>query len=81
MQFLNSVAKEGGRLLYNLTGAQRSDVIHSMADLLISKSAEIRIANDRDLELAELNKLQPAILDRLKLDDAKIQSLAIGKTK
>lgn len=71
-------AKEGGRQLYNLTGAQRSDIIHNMADLLVSKKPDIKIANDRDLELAEQNKLQSAIFDRLKLDDAKIMSLAEG---
>ncbi|XP_021960904.1 delta-1-pyrroline-5-carboxylate synthase isoform X1 [Folsomia candida] len=77
-EHIADLAKEGGRQLYNLTGAQRSDIIHNMADLLVSKKPDIKIANDRDLELAEQNKLQSAIFDRLKLDDAKIMSLAEG---
>jgi len=49
-----------------------------MADLLVARKADIKISNDRDLELAEVNKLHPAIIDRLKLDDQKIDSLSIG---
>ncbi len=52
-----------------------------MAELLISKQAEIKIANDRDLELAEVNKLQPSLINRLELDGNKIESLAIGIQK
>jgi gamma-glutamyl phosphate reductase len=72
-------AREGGRLLHNLTGLQRSDIIYNLADLLVSKKADIKISNDRDLELAEMAKLDPAIIDRLKLSDEKIDSLAIGE--
>lgn len=37
------------------------------------------LANQRDLEQAEVDKVEPAIIDRLKLTDAKIASLASGK--
>lgn len=45
---------------------------------MVAKTSDIMIANQRDLELAELSKIEPAVIDRLKLTDAKIESLAIG---
>lgn len=50
-----------------------------MADLLISKTPEIMVANQRDLEQAEVDKIESSVIDRLKLTDAKIASLAAGK--
>ncbi|CAG7835281.1 unnamed protein product [Allacma fusca] len=71
------LAKKGGRQLANLTGAQRSEMIHSIAELLISRKADIMIANQRDLEIAK-DSLNSAEYDRLKLTDAKINSVATG---
>ncbi|CAG7835285.1 unnamed protein product [Allacma fusca] len=75
---LAELAKEGGRQLANLEGAQRSQMIKSIGELLISRKDDIMIANNRDLENAEKEKLGSAEFDRLKLTDAKITSLAVG---
>lgn len=49
-----------------------------MADLLLSKKDDIILANERDMELAEVDKAPREIVDRLKLDEKKIRSLADG---
>ena len=71
-------AREGGRQLANLTGAQRSEIITTLGDLLIKRKDDIMLANSRDLENAEKENLGTAERDRLKMTDAKIASLAYG---
>lgn len=73
------IAKQGGRQLEGLTGPQRREIIEALADLLVTKTGDIMIANQRDLEQAELEKIEPAIIDRLRLTDSKIANLASGK--
>ncbi|CAG7730261.1 unnamed protein product [Allacma fusca] len=76
-EHIADLAKKGGRQLANLTGAQRSEMINSIGELLISRKEDILIANRRDLENAK-DTLSSAECDRLKITDVKINSLASG---
>uniref|UniRef100_A0A3B3C5Y6 Delta-1-pyrroline-5-carboxylate synthase n=1 Tax=Oryzias melastigma TaxID=30732 RepID=A0A3B3C5Y6_ORYME len=57
--------------------SQRSEIICRLADLLTEKTEEIVAANKMDMEVAS-SRLPPAMLKRLSLSAAKINSLSIG---
>jgi len=67
--------------LQSLSGEQRSDIINNIAELLITRKKEIMAANAKDLENAETNKIEPALFERLKLTDIKIEDLSAGTTQ
>jgi len=52
-----------------------------ISELLSSRKSDILMANQIDLENAEKDNLEQAIIDRLKLDEAKLESLAAGEMR
>uniref|UniRef100_A0A665WX57 Delta-1-pyrroline-5-carboxylate synthase n=1 Tax=Echeneis naucrates TaxID=173247 RepID=A0A665WX57_ECHNA len=66
------MARHAGRALSSLLPEQRGEIICCLAELLTEKKDEILSANKRDMELAT------ALIDRLSLSTAKLNSLAIG---
>ena len=70
--------RKGGRLLQTLTPEQRASCVHTLADLLISKQAQILDANQKDLQEATKSGLAKPLLSRLSLTPAKLKSLATG---
>ncbi|KAM6897176.1 delta-1-pyrroline-5-carboxylate synthase isoform 2-T2 [Xenentodon cancila] len=73
------MARNSGRRLASLQPEQRSEVICHLADLLTERKEDILAANKMDMELAgSAGHLSPAMLKRLSLSPAKINSLAIG---
>ncbi|XP_069012404.1 delta-1-pyrroline-5-carboxylate synthase isoform X4 [Embiotoca jacksoni] len=71
------MARNSGRTLASLHPAQRSEIICHLADLLTERKEEILAANKMDMDLAA-SQLPPAMLKRLSLSPAKLDSLAIG---
>ncbi|CAH0553248.1 unnamed protein product [Brassicogethes aeneus] len=71
-------ARSGGRILQTLSPEQRASCVHTLADLLISKQAEILDANQKDLAEATKSGLAKPLLSRLSLTPAKLKNLAIG---
>jgi len=71
-------AKQNSKILQTLLPHQRSKIIRTLADSLISRKSEILEANDKDLELARVSGLTPALASRLKLDTKKLTALAEG---
>ncbi|HEY4145521.1 glutamate-5-semialdehyde dehydrogenase [Pinirhizobacter sp.] len=61
-----------------LDGDARRRLLHAMADTLVAASADILAANALDTEAAQARGMAAAMLDRLRLDDARIQSMAQG---
>ena len=65
-----------------LLGAAKTDIknaaLAQIADALKSRSAEIIAANQKDLRLAEKNKLASPLLKRLKFDEGKIADVCAG---
>uniref|UniRef100_A0A8C8DW06 Delta-1-pyrroline-5-carboxylate synthase n=1 Tax=Oryzias sinensis TaxID=183150 RepID=A0A8C8DW06_9TELE len=73
------MARSSGRILASLQAEKRSEIICRLADLLTEKTEEILAANKLDLEVASSSgRLPSAMLKRLSLSVAKINSLSIG---
>ncbi|XP_047464172.1 delta-1-pyrroline-5-carboxylate synthase [Mugil cephalus] len=73
------MARNSGRSLASLHPDQRSEIICHLADLLTEKKEDILKANKMDMDLAvSAGLLPPAMLKRLSLTPAKLNSLAIG---
>uniref|UniRef100_A0A673XI45 Delta-1-pyrroline-5-carboxylate synthase n=1 Tax=Salmo trutta TaxID=8032 RepID=A0A673XI45_SALTR len=68
------MARNSGRTLAALHPDQRGVIICHLADLLVEKKEEILAANKTDMDLAA----NAALLNRLSLSPAKLNSLAIG---
>nr|XP_039261540.1 delta-1-pyrroline-5-carboxylate synthase-like [Styela clava] len=72
-------ARSGSRKLQQLESNERAEILQKLAELLESRSDEILAANQEDIEEAtQKGVLSQAMIDRLKLTNAKIQNLADG---
>ncbi|CAH1134234.1 unnamed protein product [Ceutorhynchus assimilis] len=71
-------ARLGGRVLQTLTPEQRASCVHTLADLLVSKQAQILDANQKDLSEAQSSGLAKPLLSRLSLTPSKLKNLAVG---
>ncbi|KPP64193.1 delta-1-pyrroline-5-carboxylate synthase-like [Scleropages formosus] len=73
------MARNGGRSLAGLLSEQRGEIIYLLADLLTERKDEILAANKKDMDLAiSTGCLSQALLKRLSLSPAKLNSLTIG---
>ncbi|KAM4524063.1 delta-1-pyrroline-5-carboxylate synthase [Odontesthes bonariensis] len=73
------MARISGRCLASLQPTQRSEIICHLADLLTERKEEILAANKIDMGVAvSAGHLPPAMLKRLSLSPAKLNSLAVG---
>ncbi|KAM3591894.1 uncharacterized protein V6R79_009079 [Siganus canaliculatus] len=73
------MARTSGRTMASLHPDQRSEIICHLAELLTERRDEILAANKMDMDLAaNAGHLPPAMLKRLSLSSAKLNSLAIG---
>lgn len=71
-------AKAAARELAKLTTEEKNRCLIAMADAIEKESARIKEANAKDMELGSAAGLSSAMLDRLKLDDKRISSMAKG---
>lgn len=71
-------AKAASRELAKLTTAEKNTCLLAMADALEANAAAIKEANALDMDFGAKAELSPAMLDRLKLDDKRIASMAKG---
>ena len=69
-------ALAASRSLAMSSGQQRNDALRAMAKAIRTSKAELQQANAKDLEAGQANGLSPAMLDRLELTDARIESMA-----
>ena len=69
-------AQTASRALATLTSAQKNAALAAVATALQAESASIIAANARDLEAGTAAGLADGLLDRLRLDDARVASLA-----
>ena len=66
------------RKLGSAAGAMRSSILERLAALLETRCEELLAANREDLEQARAQRLAPALLGRLELSPAKIETLCEG---
>ena len=71
-------AKSASRELAKLTTAEKNACLNAMAAALERESDAIKSVNALDMETASKMGLSSAMLDRLKLDDKRIASMAKG---
>ncbi|HEY6530969.1 MAG TPA: glutamate-5-semialdehyde dehydrogenase [Acidimicrobiales bacterium] len=71
-------ARAASRQLATASTAAKDDALRSAADLLVARSAELLEANRVDVARAEANDVSPTVVDRLRLTDARVESMASG---
>ena len=75
---LGKKAKEASYILGNLSSIDKNDALYAMADFLIENSKVIIEANKKDLETSRIKGTSESMLDRLALNEARIEGMANG---
>jgi glutamate-5-semialdehyde dehydrogenase len=76
-----AAAKGASRTLATLSSGVKDGALHAIADALIERTPEILEANARDLEAGREAELSAALLDRLALNERRIEDMAAGVRK
>ena len=71
-------AKEGARLLAKASSKEKNNALLKMADALKKRRAELIKENKKDIAFAEKKGLSKAMIDRLALNDKRINEMAQG---
>lgn len=78
MVTLGRQAKSAARFMRAASGIAKANALHAMADGLLAQRETLQAENTRDLEAAAQRGLEPALLERLKLSDKALDTMAIG---
>ena len=81
MEELGQRAKAASRQLARASTAAKDDALLAAADLLVERTADIVRANRDDIARAEADGMSSTLLDRLRLDDRRIEAMANGLRK
>ncbi|MEA3371205.1 MAG: glutamate-5-semialdehyde dehydrogenase, partial [Campylobacterota bacterium] len=76
-QFL-SEAKASSRVLSTLSGREKNRILLEMAAALRANTSDLLVANAVDMEDGKKNNLTSALMDRLFLDEGRIDSMAVA---
>lgn len=71
-------ARTAAKTIRNASDAQKSKALLTMADLIEANKEQLQAENAKDIEAAEKNGLEPAMIDRLKLSDQALEIMATG---
>ena len=78
MESLGKAARAAAAGLARCTAGQRNEALRQAAATIRAQSGEILAANLQDMQAAEARGLSGAMLDRLALDEERIESMACG---
>jgi glutamate-5-semialdehyde dehydrogenase len=78
VESLGKSAQRASRQLVSLDGATRTAALKQIATSLRSASAQLLAANAKDIQSAQSADLAPALIERLKLNEKRIASMADG---
>ncbi len=78
METLGQQAKAAARVLATASAEAKTTALLAAADALWANRAEIIAANEKDLEFGRDKGLTDAMMDRLMLDEARIQGMVDG---
>ena len=78
IQAMAKDAKQSARFLRVAKRAEKDAALEFMAEQILSKKEEIIVINAKDTALAKENGLNPAMIDRLTLDEKTITSMIDG---
>lgn len=76
-QFL-AEAKQASRVLSTLSGAKKNRILREMAKALRANTMELIEANAKDMSDGKKNELSSALMDRLYLDEKRIDAMAVA---
>jgi glutamate-5-semialdehyde dehydrogenase len=71
-------AKESSRVLATLSGLEKNTILKDMAEALRSNTMDLLEANALDMKDGKKNNLSSALMDRLFLDESRIESMAVA---
>ena len=71
-------SREASRILAATSGAKRTAALHSIAKGLRENSAKIIEANKLDLEAGKEAGLEPSFMDRLMLNEERVEAMALA---
>lgn len=74
-------AKDAAKVLAQLSSTDKNVVLKKAAGALVNKAAEILRENEKDMRNAAANGISGTLLDRLKLDEVRIESMSEGLTQ
>ncbi|PAU61021.1 glutamate-5-semialdehyde dehydrogenase [Pseudomonas indica] len=78
MTRLGRAARDASRVIAQASTAQKNRALLAAAAALDAARAELAAANQKDLDQGKANALEPALLDRLALTPARIDSMIEG---
>ncbi len=78
MTALGRAGRSAATVLATTSGEQRNAALAAAASALRTRAAEIIAANAKDMTAAEERGLSGAMLDRLMLDDGRVEAMASG---
>ena len=78
MEKFLKAAKAASRVLNNLSGAEKNRILQEMAAALRANTMELLEANAKDMADGEKNQLSSALMDRLFLDEKRIDAMAVA---
>jgi glutamate-5-semialdehyde dehydrogenase len=76
-QFLEKV-KSASRILATMSGNERNRILREMAQALRDNTAKIISANNIDMQKAHENNLTSSLIERLMLDNKRIDAMAVA---
>jgi glutamate-5-semialdehyde dehydrogenase len=74
-------AKTASRRLAGASTEEKDAALLTAADLLLERAPEVLTANAADLDAAQAGGMEAGPLDRLRLDDARLEGMATGLRK
>lgn len=78
LEQLGEQAQAAARILNGMSCAQKDAVLLRAAALLEESQGDILSANKKDVEKAQENGMKEALIDRLRLTEGRIASMAVG---
>ncbi|MCU4185487.1 glutamate-5-semialdehyde dehydrogenase [Acidiferrimicrobium sp. IK] len=78
LEALGARARTASRVVAQLSTAAKDAALRAAADVLEAHTSEVLAANRADLERAERADATPAVLDRLRLSESRVESMASG---
>lgn len=78
MLALGKASKNAARVMANASAEQKNDALKHTAKALRANVSDILEANAKDMQKAQKNGVKGAFLDRLKLDESRVEGMASG---
>ena len=78
LEEIGSRAKEVSRVLNNLGSTPKNEGLKAVAQALLDGKDKILEANQKDVQAALAKGMNPGLVDRLSLNEARIQAMAEG---